>query len=106
MRVEILLKEIRLKKNISLRDLEKRSGISKSHLNAIELQEKEPSISVLVRIAKALDVQIEELLEKQIEEAKKKLDEYVEKYGLQDERTLKQSIIANNLINEYYKKTQ
>lgn len=63
MKVEILLKEVRLKKNISLRELEKKSGISKSHLNAIELQEKEPTISILIRIAKALDVQIEELCE-------------------------------------------
>lgn len=61
MRVEILLKEIRLKKNISLRELEKKSGISKSHLNAIERQEKEATISTLIRIAKALDVQIDEL---------------------------------------------
>ena len=61
MRVEILLKEIRLKKNISLRELEKKSGISKSHLNAIERQEKEATISTLIRIAKALGVQIDEL---------------------------------------------
>lgn len=45
-------------------------------------------------------------LEKQIEKEKKKLDKYVEKYGLQDKRTLEQSIIANNLINQYYKKAQ
>lgn len=35
---------------------------------------------------------------------KKKLDQFVEKYGLNHEKTLKQSIKANDLINEYYRK--
>lgn len=63
MKVEILLKQVRIQKNMSLRELEKRSGISKTHLNYIELQEKEPTISILLRIAKALDVQISDLYE-------------------------------------------
>lgn len=63
MKVEILLKDIRDKRNISLRELERMTGISKTHLNAIELNEKEPSISILVRIAKALNVDIKELYE-------------------------------------------
>lgn len=61
MRVYFLLKQIRDEKNVSLRELEKRSGISKTHLNAIEKQEKEPTLSVLLRIAKALDVPLEKL---------------------------------------------
>lgn len=63
MKVEILLKQVRIQKNMSLRELEKKSGISKTHLNYIELQEKEPTISILLRIAKALDVQINDLYE-------------------------------------------
>lgn len=62
MKVKILLKEIRTKKNISLRKLENMTGISKSHLNYIENNEKEPTISILVRIALALDVDINELI--------------------------------------------
>jgi transcriptional regulator with XRE-family HTH domain len=61
MRVEILLKELRLKKNMSLRELEMKSGVSKTQLNSIELNEKEPTITTLVRIAKALDVDIKDL---------------------------------------------
>lgn len=61
MRVEILLKELRLKKNMTLRELELRSGVSKTQLNSIELNEKEPTITTLVRIAKALDVDIKDL---------------------------------------------
>ena len=37
------------------------TGISTSHLNYIEKNEKEPSISILVRISIALNVDIKEL---------------------------------------------
>lgn len=63
MRVEILLKEIRKEKKsgISLKELSKITGISTSHLNYIEKNEKEPSLSMAVRIAQALNIKIEEL---------------------------------------------
>ncbi len=61
MRVEILLKKIRKEKGVSLQQLAKITGISTSHLNYIEKNEKEPSISVLVRISAALNVDIKEL---------------------------------------------
>ena len=61
MHIEILLKEVRKKKNISLVQLAQMTGISTSHLNYIERGEKEPSISMLCRIAIALKVNIEEL---------------------------------------------
>ena len=55
------LKELRKQKNITLSELSKLTGISKSHLNYIENGVKEPTISVLVLIAKALNVKIDEL---------------------------------------------
>lgn len=61
MRVEILLKKVRTEKGYSLEDLAKLTGISSSHLNYIERNEKEPSISMLLRIAIALNVDIKEL---------------------------------------------
>lgn len=63
MKVIILLKEIRKEKQISLEQLSKASGISKSHLSYIERQEKEPTITVLIKIAKALNIDIEDLYE-------------------------------------------
>lgn len=42
-------------------DVSKMTGISKSHLNYIEKNEKEPSLSVAVRIAQGLNIKIEEL---------------------------------------------
>ena len=41
--------------------MSKMTGISKSHLNYIEKNEKDPTISVLVRIAMALNINVEEL---------------------------------------------
>ena len=61
MKVEIKLKELRKQKNITLSELSRLTGISKSHLNYIENGIKEPTISVLVLIAKALNVKIDEL---------------------------------------------
>ena len=61
MRIEILLKEVRIRKNISLVRLSKKTGISKTHINDIENEIKEPSFSMMVRLAKGLDVNINEL---------------------------------------------
>lgn len=61
MKVIILLKEIREQKQISLEQLAKMSGISKSHLNYIERQEKEPTLTILIKIAKALNIDIKDL---------------------------------------------
>lgn len=61
MKVVILLKEIRKEMNISLEELSKLSGISKSHLSYIERQEKEPTLTILIKIAKALNIDIKDL---------------------------------------------
>lgn len=61
MRVEILLKEKRKEKKFTLSQLAAKTGISTTHINDIENNIKEPSISMLVRIAKALDVKVEDL---------------------------------------------
>lgn len=63
MKVIILLKEIRKEMNISLEELSKLSGISKSHLSYIERQEKEPTLTILIKIAKALNIDIKDLYE-------------------------------------------
>lgn len=61
MYIIIKLKEIREQKNLSLGDLAKKTGISKSHLNYIEKGEKEPSLSMIIRIAIALNIDEKEL---------------------------------------------
>ena len=61
MRIEILVKELRKNNNFTLEQLAEKTGVSKTHINDIENGLKEPGLSVLVRLAKALDVQVTEL---------------------------------------------
>lgn len=61
MHIEILLKEVRQREKITLNKLSERSGISTTHINDIENNIKGPSLFVMIRLAKALDVQITEL---------------------------------------------
>ena len=56
MKVEILVKNIRQEKNINLEKLSKKSGVSTTHINDIENNIKSPSLYVMVRLAKALEV--------------------------------------------------
>jgi len=55
-RIEFKIREVRESKNITLTQLSKMTGIAKSHLSNIERGEKEPSFSMLIRIALALRV--------------------------------------------------
>lgn len=52
----------RTARNISLRQLEKMTGISKSTLNNIENNKTDPTIGQLEKIAKALNVKISDLV--------------------------------------------
>ena len=61
MHVEILVKEIRQREKISLNKLSEKSGISTTHINDIENNIKSPSLLMMIRLAKALDVEITEL---------------------------------------------
>ncbi len=61
MRIEILIKPIRISKNITLAQLSRMTGISDTHINDVENNLKEPGISILVRIAHALKVDVTDL---------------------------------------------
>lgn len=61
MYIKILLKDVRKRRNLSLEELSRKTGISKSHLNYIEREEKEPSLSMIIRIAVALNIDEKEL---------------------------------------------
>lgn len=63
MRIKFLLKKIRTERKMSLEELSAKSGISKSHLNYLERGEKEPSLSVVIRIVLALNIDEKELYE-------------------------------------------
>ncbi len=59
--IELYIREKRLEKNLTQDKLSELSGISKSYIGDLERNEKEPTISILCRLAKALEVKVEEL---------------------------------------------
>ena len=61
MHIEILISKVRKEKNMTLNSLSKKCGVSASHINDIEKNLKMPSLVVLVKIAKALNVSVLEL---------------------------------------------
>lgn len=58
----LLIKEVRLSKNLSQMELAKKSGISQSYLSELESNKKSPTLRLLCKIAEALNVQPEELV--------------------------------------------
>ncbi|WP_156499211.1 helix-turn-helix domain-containing protein [Fictibacillus phosphorivorans] len=56
------IKNNRLKKRMSLSKLATIAGISKSYLSSIENHETNPSAHIIQKIAKALEVPVEQLL--------------------------------------------
>ncbi len=63
MKIGNKIREIRLRKNMTLRDLSKRSGCSLGFLSQVERDLVSPTISSLKRIADALDINIISLFE-------------------------------------------
>ena len=61
--IKFFIREIREKQGLSQSDLSKLSGVSASHIGYIENGEREPTVSILCKIAKALNVSILELFE-------------------------------------------
>ena len=61
MHIEILLKQMREERNVTIKKLAEKSGVSKTHISDIENNFKMPSLIVMVKIAKALDVNITDL---------------------------------------------
>ena len=61
MHIEILIREVRRQKGMTISGLSRKSGVSAAHLSDIEKDFKSPSLLVMVRIAKALDVEMTDL---------------------------------------------
>ena len=61
MKIEILIKQVRQEKYMTLETLAKLSGISKGHLSKIEREERDPKLSTIIQIAMALKVDVSDL---------------------------------------------
>ena len=61
------IKAIRKQKNITLQELARRSGLTKSYLSRIERSKKAPPYSTVNRIAMALEVEVAYLISEKVE---------------------------------------
>lgn len=59
--VEITLREIRQSKNLTIKDLSKKSGVNAGYISEIECGKKKPTIDILCKLAKALKCDVSEL---------------------------------------------
>ena len=55
------IKEIRIEKGLTQKELSKLSGVSESYIGDLERNEKIPSIITICKLANALEVDIKEL---------------------------------------------
>lgn len=97
-----VIKEIRKKKNITVYKLSKLTGISRTYLLELENNKKfNPSLSIMYKIANALEVKIDDLFytELDLEELKQELNNSIETYGIMAKETLEISQIIDLLIN-------
>jgi len=54
--MKIYIEKYRLEKGLSLNKLSEASGVAVSHIHSIEMGNKVPTITILCKIAKALNV--------------------------------------------------
>jgi putative transcriptional regulator len=61
-RLVMRLKALRAKQSLSQADLAKKAGLTREYIARLETGRHDPSLSVLISLAKALKVKVEELL--------------------------------------------
>lgn len=96
------IKEIRNKKNISARQLAKKTGLSRSYISELENNKKyNPTLSSLYKISRVLDVNVKDLFYTRIdiEDLKKEMYRRIEKYGLESKEALEVSQLLDLVLN-------
>lgn len=98
-----LIKELRKIKKLTLKEMQENTEMSISYLSEIENNKvKNPSLLVMVKIAKVLDVKLDDIyfVEGEIKSMKKALNIYVKAYRINDERTINFSQKVNKYLAE------
>jgi XRE family transcriptional regulator, master regulator for biofilm formation len=99
----IKIKQLRIKKGLSITKLSLISNVSKGYLSSIENHETNPSAHMIQKIAKALEVPVEQLLNIQVES----LDpEWVELVSQAKEMGIQQEDIREFLAYEAWKRSE
>lgn len=97
-----VIKEIRENKNITLYRLSKTTGLSRTYLRNIENNiNTNPTISVLEKIAAALDVNVKDLFysELDFEYLRQQMHEKIDRYGVNSKEALELSHIIDLILN-------
>lgn len=100
--VVFVIKEIRLKKNISLRRLSLMTNISRTYLRELENGKSiNPTLRILSDIAEALEVNIKDLFytELDIDDLKEEMYRRIDEYGLDSNEAMEISRIIDLLVN-------
>ena len=100
--IVFVIKEIRESKKISQYKLSKMTGISRTYIRNLEKNKTfNPTMHILLLIAEALEVNVKDLFYTtlDIESLKKKLNRYIDKYGLHSKEVMEVSQIIDLLIN-------
>lgn len=62
MKLGVFLKELRIKNNLTTKQVEMKTGISNSYISLIERDKRKPSLEILHKLAKTYKVKTEDLL--------------------------------------------
>lgn len=101
------IKPIRKNKNLTLYELSKRTGISRTYLRNLENNKSfNPTLFILEKIAEVLEVPIKNLFYStdEIEKLKEEMYIRMDKYGLDSKEVLEVSQVIDLLINVKMKK--
>ena len=96
------IKPIRKKRELTLYELSKRTGISRTYLRGLENNKKfNPTLFILKKIAEELEVNIKDLFYSldEIEKLKEELNRRIDVYGRNSKEVMEVSQIIDLLIN-------
>lgn len=97
-----VIKNIRLKQNITIYKLSKITGISRAYLTQLENNKKiNPSLRTMYLIAQALNVKVDDLFYSKLDIQKLKEEMYqrIDKFGLDSKEVLEISQLIDLLTN-------
>lgn len=96
------IKEVRIKKHVSLKHLSEQTDISRAYLYDLENNRRvNPSIRILSDIAKALEVNVKDLFytTADIEDLKQEMYRRIDEFGINSKEALEVSQLIDLLIN-------
>ena len=97
-----VIKSIRKKRNLTLYELSKRTGISRTYLRNLENNKQfNPTLFILQKIAEELEVNIKDLFYSlnDIDSLKEEMYRRIDEYGLDSKEVMEVSQVIDLLIN-------